>query len=117
MCKNNRTAESDFVDSWNFLAAYVHDNVVKKGFWEQDRNNGEMIVLMHSELSEAVEALRHSNPPSDHIPEFLGVEEEFADLIIRVMDTCHARGWRVASAVLAKMAFNANRPYKHGKSF
>jgi hypothetical protein len=33
------------------------------------------------------------------------------------MDLAHARGWRVAQAIEAKMKFNNDRPYKHGKEF
>jgi NTP pyrophosphatase (non-canonical NTP hydrolase) len=85
-----------------------------KGWWEGERNDSELIALMHSELSEALEGLRHGNPPSDHIPEFTAAEEELADCIIRILDMCHARGWRIADAMAAKMEFNRSRPYKHG---
>jgi NTP pyrophosphatase (non-canonical NTP hydrolase) len=82
-----------------------------------DRNDGEMIALWHSELSEALEALRHGNPTSDVIDGFTQVEEELADLIIRIMDTAYARKWRLGEAIVAKMAFNETRPYKHNKEF
>ena len=84
---------------------------------ETDRNDGEMIALCHSELSEALEAMRHENPESSAIAGFSQVEEELADLVIRVMDMSAARGWRVGLAVLAKMEFNEGRPHKHGKGF
>ena len=81
---------------------------------EADYNVGEKIALMHSELSEALEYLRKDNGPSDHIPEFSGAEEEFADCIIRIMNTAQRLHLRVAEAMIAKQAYNASRSFKHG---
>lgn len=110
---------SPFARGWINNAAEVHYTAVSKGFWEDgdERNNGELLCLVHSEVSEALEALRHGNPPDEKISEFSSVEAELADVVIRVMDLAHARGWRVAQAVEAKMKFNNSRPYKHGKGF
>jgi len=108
------TVPDDFIEAFNLVADSVHRNAVNKGWWETERNNGEIIALMHSELSEALEYIRHGNPESDHIPGFSGLEEEFADVIIRIMDMAPARNLRIAEAIIAKMEFNANRPHKHG---
>ena len=69
---------------------------------------------MHSELSEALEGIRHGNPPSDKIPAFSAAEEELADTIIRIMDLAQKRGWRIAEAITAKALFNQGRSHKHG---
>lgn len=111
--------EKVFIQQWNDIASYIHGWAIRKGFWEKekDRNDGEMIALMHSELSEALEAIRHGNPPDDKIKEFSGAEAELADTIIRIMDTAIARGWRLPEAIIAKMSYNERREYKHGKLF
>ena len=103
-----------FSGGFNALSELVHRNAVDKGFWDNDRNDAEMIALMHSELSEGLEALRHGNPPDDHIPAFSGLEAELADVIIRIMDMSAGRDLEVAEAVLAKITYNTGREKMHG---
>ena len=105
---------TEFIRLFNEMAELIHATAVAKGWWEAERNNGEIIALMHSELSEALEAIRHGNPPDDKIPEFNGAEAELADCIIRIMDMAPGRGWRIAEAIVAKMEYNTRRDYKHG---
>lgn len=71
-------------------------------------------ILRINKRGPSLEYIRHGNPPDDKCPEFDGAVVEFADVIIRIMDTCHQRGWPLAEAILAKHDVNVNRPYKHG---
>jgi hypothetical protein len=72
------------------------------------RNFGEVVALMHSELSEALEADR-KGLMDDKLPHRDGREVEFADLIIRVLDTAAALGLDVPGAIIEKNRFNKVR--------
>lgn len=113
------------------LCEVAHRNSVEAGWYHdlttgepKDRNFGELISLMHSELSEALEAER-KGLFDDKLPDRIGQEVEFGDTFVRIADTAQYRGWDVAGATIAKMRFNriradhkpANRRAAGGKAF
>lgn len=73
------------------------------------RNFGEVVALMHSELSEALEADRRGLK-DDKLTHRDGREVEFADLIIRVLDTAEELGLDIGGAFVEKNRFNLKRP-------
>lgn len=99
----------------NLLCDSAHGRAHNNGWWHnletdepKDRNDGEMIALMHSELSEALEGHR-TNAMDKHLPHRKSVEVEMADCVIRIADYCRARGLDLAGAIVEKMQFNDNR--------
>jgi NTP pyrophosphatase (non-canonical NTP hydrolase) len=94
-----------------FLNSYDH------GFWKVKpngkigRNFGEALSLIHSELSECLEAYRKQ----DKVGDMDKIAVEMADVIIRLLDLAYGTGHEVHKAMLDKMKYNVSRPHKHGK--
>lgn len=43
----------------------VHENAIKHGWWEKPRSFAELLLLVHSEISEALEELRNKHDPKE----------------------------------------------------
>jgi len=97
------------------LQKEAHHIAKKHGWWSSQVEEGTVMSLIHSEVSEALEAHRIDNPSSDKINVSL-VEEELADVIIRTLDYCENKQYKIGPAIIEKIKYNRNRTYK-GKKF
>lgn len=73
-----------------------------------ERNKAEMLCLIHSEISEAMEGER-KGLMDDHLPNRPMAEVELADAVIRIMDYAGRWGYDIGGALVAKMDYNKNR--------
>ena len=73
-----------------------------------ERNKGELIALMHSELSEMLEGARKGKP-DEHLPQYPSEHVELVDLLIRAFDYAGAHDIPVEAIYLAKRAYNMTR--------
>lgn len=89
------------------MTKQCHDIAVSKGFWDKDRNIGEALMLIVTELAEAMEAHRKQDDEN--------FKEELADSFIRLFDLCGGLKIDIQKEIDKKAEKNKNRPYKHGK--
>ncbi len=84
-----------------------HGIAKEKGFWDEERNIGEALMLVVTELAEAMEGYRKQ----DHD----NFREEIADAYIRLFDLCGGLKIDIEEEIAQKCIKNKGRPYKHGK--
>lgn len=101
------------------LSAVLHETAIEKGFWDGEVSHdkiGNKLALVHSEVTEVLEAIRKSQG-SDK------VVEEMADVLIRLLDLYAAmRNSNMISHSLdeildQKINKNKSRPKLHGNLF
>lgn len=85
-----------------------------KGFWEKERNVGEMLMLCVTELGEALEAHRTGRHGIERKDTF---EDEIADTIIRLLDLCGGLNIDIEKQITWKLNFNEQRPKLHNKKY
>ena len=105
----------------NDLIQISHNTAKEKGWWDDsNRNVGELLALIHSEIGEALEVYRIKG--KDGLKEIWeddkgkpeGFVTELADVIIRIADLCGEFNLDLESTLIRKMEFNKTRPYRHG---
>ena len=120
----------------------IHDSNAVAGWWtdltsgtnlvEEARKGtrlgkaivAEKLCLIHSEVSEAMEASR-KNLMDDKLTHRKGVEVELADAVIRILDLAGALELDLAGAIQEKLMYNQtredhkieNRQQPNGKSY
>lgn len=120
----------------NQSAQVIFQNNKEKGFWDNERNVGELLMLVTSELGEAMEAHRKGKMTVKHQLDYFFAsqdysdkmdvfkenvkdtfEDEIADAVIRLLDLSAGLGIDLEKHINAKVQFNKSRERLHGKSY
>jgi NTP pyrophosphatase (non-canonical NTP hydrolase) len=103
------------------MAEEVYEIEVLLGWQPNDNTFGDSCALLHSEVSEALEAYRGWG--LDDVTERLGVGptpkpqgvgSEFADVLIRLLSSSRQYGVDLQAEYTRKMAYNRTREWRHG---
>lgn len=108
------------VDRIRELQERIYQGNVAAGWWtdiktgkaKEKGNITEILakmMLMVSEIAEACEGAR-KNLMDDKLPHRPMMEVEFADAIIRILDTAGHEDLDIAGAIVEKLAYNSIRP-------
>lgn len=111
---------------FNELQAQCHELAIDKGFWTdaegrpKARNVPEMLALIHSEISEALEEYRTGRPVwlvyyPHEAPKPEGFGVELADAVIRILDLAEGLEIPLLDQIREKLEYNKTRPQMHGK--
>ena len=106
---------SEVPENVNQVVSFCHDAAVRSGWWNDpetgeklDRNIGELLALIHSEISEALEGYRKGKM-DDHLPDRTSFEVELADAVIRIFDLSGHLNLDLGGAIYEKVLYNQTR--------
>lgn len=104
-----------FIDASRLIQTECHALAVAAGWWHDintglpiERNVGEALCLVHSEISEALEGHR-KNLMDDKLPHRRMIEVELADAQIRINELAGGLGLDLGGAMWEKLEYNKNR--------
>jgi NTP pyrophosphatase (non-canonical NTP hydrolase) len=111
-------------DDVTFLVKMCHGSAKAAGWWNKERNVPEMLMLIVSEIAEAMEGHR-KNKMDDHLPERPSIEVELADALVRIFDLAGGLNLDLGGAFAEKVHYNQtrddhkleNRAKEGGKSY